>query len=79
MSEEQAVPATPAYPALTTDDKLAIREAQFILTNTREQALAAVQAAEKNLLSMIEHLAKKYNMDANTTNFNLNMLTFSAK
>lgn len=70
---------TEGYQPLTNDEKLSVREAQFVLTNTREQALAAVQAAEKNLLSTVEGLAKKYSLDADKTNFNLGTLTFTAK
>ena len=39
---------TPKYPTLTNDEKLAVREAQFVLINTREQAMQAVQAAEQD-------------------------------
>jgi hypothetical protein len=67
------------YPILTNDERLSVREAQFVLISTREQALAAVQAAEKNLLSTVEGLAKKYSLDADTTNFNLGTLTFTTK
>jgi hypothetical protein len=67
------------YPILTNDEKLSVREAQYILTTTREQALAAIQAAEKGLISIVEGLAKKYSLETDTTNFNLQTLTFTAK
>jgi hypothetical protein len=64
------------YPTLTNDERLAIREAQFVLTNTKEQALAAVQAAEKNLLAVVETLGKKYELDPTTTQIDSRTLEF---
>jgi hypothetical protein len=77
METNKEVAAT--YPVLTTEEKLSIREAQFMLVNTHEQALAEVRAAEKNLRSTVEGLAKKYSLDEAKTNFNLGTLAFTAR
>jgi len=70
------VEVKPKYPTLTNEEKLAIREAQFVLTNTREQAQAALQAAERNIMAVVESLGKKYNLDAKKTQLNAQTLTF---
>jgi hypothetical protein len=74
-----AKPNTVGYPTLTNDEKLSVREAQYVLITTREQAIAAVNAAEKNVNSTVEQLAKKYSLDVNKTTFNLQTLEFAAK
>lgn len=70
------VETKPKYPTLTNDEKLAIREAQFVLTNTREQAMQAVQAAEQNLNKAVFTLGQKYNLNPKKTQLNSQTLEF---
>ena len=70
------VEVKPKYPTLTNEEKLAVREAQFIRTNTIEQANAAVQAADRNLMTVIEALGKKYNLNPKLTQISMGTLEF---
>ena len=47
---------TSQYKPLTIDQKFAVREAQFQLNNTKEQAQNAIQSANQNLLNVIEKI-----------------------
>jgi hypothetical protein len=67
---------TLVYPTLTLEDKFAVREARYVLTNTRDQALAAVQAAERNLMGIAESLGKKYGIDGKKTRLDEDTLEF---
>ena len=67
---------TPKYPTLTNDEKLAVREAQFVLINTREQAMQAVQAAEQNLNKAVFAIGQKYGLDPKKTQLNSVTLAF---
>ena len=78
MNEETVVvnPVVNQYPTLTNEEKLAVREAQFVRTNTIEQANAAVQAADKNLTSIVFALGQKYKLDPTKTQLNSQTLEF---
>ena len=67
---------TSKYPTLTNDEKLAIREAQFFMTNTQQQAQAAVNAAQENFGRVLAGIGKKYNLDPKTTQLNSQTLEF---
>jgi hypothetical protein len=54
---ENVVTETPKYKPLSNEQKYAIREAQFQLTNAKEQAALAVRQAEQNLLTIVEQTA----------------------
>jgi hypothetical protein len=73
-----AIPTVPQpkYPTLTNEEKLAVREAQFVRTNTIEQANAAIQAADRNLGTILEALGKKYNLNPKLTQINSVTLEF---
>jgi len=70
---------TRVYPELSTEQKLAVREAQFVLTSTRESAQAAVTNAEKAYMAAIEKVATDLKITPNTAQFNVTTLLFSDK
>jgi hypothetical protein len=78
MNEETVVenPVVNQYPTLTNDEKLAVREAQFVRTTTIEQANAAVQAADKNLNQIVFAIGTKYKLDPTKTQLNSQTLEF---
>jgi hypothetical protein len=55
MENENAV--TPKYKPLSNEQKFAVREAQFQLTNTKEVAQASIQTANQNLLNVVSKIA----------------------
>jgi hypothetical protein len=55
MENEVVTPAK-QYKPLTTEQKFAVREAQFQLTNTKENAQNAINNANQNLLNVIEKI-----------------------
>lgn len=67
------------YPELSTEEKLVVREAGFVLQSTREQAQRSVEAASKNLMDVVTNLGQKYGVDDKTTLFDLAKLAFTAK
>jgi hypothetical protein len=67
------------YPEITESERLAVREAQFVRTQTREQAQVAVQNADQKLSATINALAQKYKIDPKVTDFNMVTLTFVDK
>jgi len=73
MSEEIVMSK---YPKLTNEEKLAVREAQFVRTNIIEQAQVAVQAADRNLGAVIDSLGKKYSINPKVTQINYVTLEF---
>jgi hypothetical protein len=77
MSEEKTVP-TPVHPELSTEHRLVVREAQYVLSATREQAAAVVKAAEDNLIKIVQDIAKELKVVENTV-FNFGPLTFTDK
>jgi hypothetical protein len=77
MEETEKTTAT-VHPELSTEHKLAVREAQFILTNTREQAEAAVKSAEQAVIKVVQEIAKELKV-VETAVFNFGPLTFTDK
>jgi hypothetical protein len=71
--------APKAYPVITESEKLAVRDAQFVRTQTREQAQVAIQNADQRLSNTINQLAQKYRIDPKTSDFNMVTLTFVDK
>jgi len=67
------------YPAITDAEKLAVRDAQFQRTQTREQAQLAVQKADQQLSNTINALAQRYKIDPKVSDFNMITLTFVDK
>jgi len=67
------------YPYITESEKLLVRDAQFVRTQTREQAQVAVQNADQKLSATINALAQKYKIDPKTSDFNMVTLTFVDK
>ncbi len=67
------------YPELSTEQRLAVRDAQFQLTNTRESAQAVVVNAEKAYMATIEKVATDLKIAPNTAQFNVTTLLFSDK
>ena len=76
---ENEVKSPREYPTLSSEQKLAIREAQFQLTSTRESAQAAVTNAEKAYMAAIEKVATDLKITPNTAQFNVTTLLFSDK
>jgi hypothetical protein len=76
MTEEKIATV---YPELSPEQRLAIREAQFQLTSTRESAQAAVTNAEKAYMAAIEKVATDLKIAPNTAQFNVTTLLFSDK
>lgn len=74
MEEKEAT----VHPELSTEHKLAIREAQFILHNIREQAEAEVKKAEQALIATVQSIAKELKVVENAI-FNFGPLTFTDK
>jgi type III secretory pathway component EscU len=68
------------YKPLSDDQKLKVREAQFQLNNTKEQAQNAVNSANQNLINVIEQvgLANGLTKEDNVE-FQLVTLEFTAK
>ena len=66
------------HPVLSTEHKLSIREAQYVLSATREQAAAAVKAAEDKLIKTVQDIAKELKVVENAV-FNFGPLTFTDK
>jgi hypothetical protein len=64
------------YPEITESERLAVREAQFKRTQTREQAQVAVQNADQALSNTINLLAQKYRIDPKVSVFNMVELKF---
>jgi len=78
--EELPIPApVKEYPVITDAEKLAVRDAQFVRTQTREQAQVAVQNADQKLSATINALAQKYHIDPKTSDFNMVELKFVDK
>jgi hypothetical protein len=79
----QLTPATYSepkeYPVITEAEKFLIRDAQFIRTQTREQAQVAVQQADQKLSNTINALAQKYKIDPKVSDFNMVTLAFMNK
>jgi len=67
------------YPVITEAEKLQVRDAQFVRTQTREQAQVAVQNADQKLSATINALAQKYHIDPKVSDFNMVTLTFVDK
>jgi hypothetical protein len=72
-------PAPEKYPVITEAEKLQVRDAQFVRTQTREQAQVAVQNADQKLSATINALAQKYKIDPKVSDFNMVTLTFVDK
>lgn len=79
MKESQELDMGTQYPALNSDEKLAIRDIQHALLLIREKAIADTRAAEQTLSNTVAELAIKYGVNTETTDFNLNSLGFVAK
>jgi|GEM_PF-6396945 hypothetical protein len=71
--------ATPKYPEWTEAEKLSVRDAQFGLFQTKEQAEAAIKNASQRLQAAVEAVAKNHAVNPQTTNINLNALCFCDK
>jgi hypothetical protein len=78
MENVMAAPVT-IYPVLSTEQRLAVREAQVVLTSTRESAQTAIANAEKALMAAIEKVATDLKIKPNTAQINLGTLLFSDK
>jgi hypothetical protein len=78
MTETTAKGAT-VYPELSTEQKLEVRQAQFVLTSTRESAQTAINNAEKALLAVIEKVVTDLKVTPNTAQFNMQTLVLSDK
>jgi hypothetical protein len=76
---ENEVKSSKEYPALSSEQKLAIRDAQFQLTSTQASAQAAVANAEKAYMAAIEKVATDLKIAPNTAQFNVTTLLFSDK
>ena len=77
--EELPIPSVQKYPVITDTEKLLVRDAQFVRTQTREQAQLAVQKADQQLSNTINALAQRYKIDPKVTDFNMVTLTFVDK
>ena len=66
----------PKYPTISNDDKLALREAQFVVINTQEQAQTAINAAVENLNKVVQYTGQKYGVDPVKTQINKVSLAF---
>ena len=67
------------YPELSTEQRLAVREAQFQLASTRESAQTAVTNAEKAFMAVLEKIATDLKIVPGTAQFNITTLLFSDK
>jgi hypothetical protein len=67
------------YPTITDAERLAVRDAQFVRTQTREQAQVAVQNADQKLSATINALAQRYKIDPKVSDFNMVELKFVDK
>ena len=67
------------FPQLTNDHKLAVREAQYMLTNTKTQCENALKNAENYLMQTIERIAAELKIEAKDAMFDLHTLLFGAK
>jgi hypothetical protein len=67
------------YPVLSTEQRLTIREAQFVLTQTRELAQSNISNAEKAYMAAIEKVATDLKIAPNTAQFDVSTLVFSDK
>jgi hypothetical protein len=76
MGEELTVPV---YPVLTTEQQLAVRNAQFNLSASKETAARMVESASQALLSIVAEIAKGYGVNPETTLFRQEDLTFVDK
>ena len=71
---------TRQYKPLTNDQKFAVREAQFQLTNTKEAAQNAINNANQNLMNVIEKIGFEAGLTKDDkVEFNLVTLDFSDK
>lgn len=77
--EELPIPQVQKYPVITESERFAVRDAQFVRTQTREQAQVAVQNADQKLSATINALAQKYKIDPKVSDFNMVTLTFVDK
>jgi len=77
--EELPIPQVQKYPVITESERFAVRDAQFVRTQTREQAQVAVQNADQKLSATINALAQKYHIDPKVSDFNMVTLTFVDK
>jgi len=79
LPQAAQVRAPKGYPVITESEKLLVRDAQFVRTQTREQAQVAVQNADQKLSATINALAQKYKIDPKVSDFNMVTLTFVDK
>jgi uncharacterized protein YihD (DUF1040 family) len=80
MEIENADVVTPKYKPLSNEQKYAVREAQFQLTNTKEAAQTAIQNANQNLLNIVEKIAQENGLTKeDNAEFTLDILEFRDK
>lgn len=79
MPEETMPEETYVYPTLSNEQKLVIREAQYMLRLTQENNRQSEQKASEALFTAIQTLAKDLNVPADVTNFDVTSLTFYKK
>lgn len=71
---------TPKYKPLSNEQKYAVRDAQFQLANTKEQAQNAINLANQNLISVIEKIGIEAGLTAaDKVEFQLVTLEFTDK
>ena len=71
--------AVTEYPKLTTEQQLAVRNAQFNLSASKETAARMVESASQALLSIVADIAKVYGVNPETALFRQEDLTFVDK
>jgi hypothetical protein len=79
MSEVESPVPVAVYPTLTTEQKLAVRDAQFVLQATKETTAKSVESASQSLLKIVADIAVGYGVNPETTLFRQEDLSFVAK
>ncbi len=71
--------AVTEYPKLSTEQQLAVRNAQYNLTASKETAARMVESASQALLSIVAEIAKGYGVNPEAALFRQEDLTFVDK
>lgn len=80
MEEKVTQQDQPKYKPLTNEQKFAVREAQFQLSNAKEAAQASINTANQNLLRVIEQIGVEAGLTAaDKVEFQLVTLEFTDK
>jgi hypothetical protein len=68
-----------AYPQLSTEQKLTVRELNYKLVKVREDAANLIKTAETNLVGGVQSIASELGLKDIPCLFNFDTLTFSGK